>query len=155
MLSVFRAGGWNDNKGPLLGKGEKRHVMKREIGLGGILNPLVDIEDFDGPYPCSLYFSQPLPTLLPTLPLPPNSPDADQIAPTFKIMAEIIADIATNFEYVDPIVASWIQNLLDDEDESVEEVVEMTRGMLEDASLEGSTKLDELWVQRPISSVLQ
>ena len=39
----------------------------------------------------------------------------------------------SHFSYVDPLVTSYISNLVEDEDESVEDIVDMTKGMLEDA----------------------
>jgi ATP-binding cassette subfamily F protein 3 len=41
-----------------------------------------------------------------------------------------------NFKYVDPVVTAYISGLVEDEDEQVEDIVEQTRGMLEDATVD-------------------
>jgi ATP-binding cassette subfamily F protein 3 len=44
-------------------------------------------------------------------------------------------------------VAAYISGLVEDEDEEVEDIVDMTRGMLDDSSLRTEPgKLDDLWV---------
>ncbi|KAJ9124540.1 hypothetical protein QFC24_003332 [Naganishia onofrii] len=41
-----------------------------------------------------------------------------------------------NFKYVDPVVTAYISGLVEDEDEQVDDIVEQTRGMLEDATVD-------------------
>jgi ATP-binding cassette subfamily F protein 3 len=41
----------------------------------------------------------------------------------------------SNFDYVDPVVTAYITGLVQDEDEEVEEIVEMVKGMLWDAKV--------------------
>lgn len=41
----------------------------------------------------------------------------------------------SHFSYVDPVVTSYITGLVEDEDEELEDIVTMTRGMLEDATV--------------------
>lgn len=60
-------------------------------------------------------------------------------------------DQRENFSYVDPRVAAYISGLVEDEDEEADDIVEMTRGMLDDASLvDEPTKLDDLCVPRRV-----
>lgn len=41
-----------------------------------------------------------------------------------------------NFTYVDPVVTAYISGLVEDEDEQVEDILEQTKGMLEDATVD-------------------
>lgn len=41
-----------------------------------------------------------------------------------------------HFTYVDPVVTAYISGLVEDEDEQVEDIIEQTKGMLEDATVD-------------------
>jgi ATP-binding cassette subfamily F protein 3 len=41
-----------------------------------------------------------------------------------------------HFTYVDPVVTAYISGLVEDEDEPVDDILEQTKGMLEDATVD-------------------
>lgn len=59
-------------------------------------------------------------------------------------MTQVAVDIRRTFPRTDEVVVSYIAGLVDDEDEEVDDIVEMTRGMLQGGpSTEDSKRLDE------------